>query len=100
MKRLVFLGIAAMSVSVCAREESGYAEKLKKETDWLIAEIKAVGKDLCSLVSSKKDLQKDEKQESKVLAYGLCKQAEPVILESCDHCKELCTKDQSAELFA
>ncbi len=100
MKKIVFLGIAAMNLSVCAREENGYAEKLKKETNWLIAEIRSVGKDLCSLVSSKKDLQKKERKESKVLAYGLSNQAEPVILESCDHCKELCTTDKSVEFFA
>jgi hypothetical protein len=90
MKKLVFLGIAAMNASVCAHEENGYVEKLKKETDWLISEIKSVSKDLCSLVSSKKKLAKNKEKESKILDYGLYKQAEPVILESCDHCKELC----------
>ncbi len=97
MKRLVFLGIAAMNVSVYAHEESGYAKKLKKETNWLIAEIKSVGKDLYNIASSKKDLQK---KESKILTYDSSKKAEPVILESsCNHCKELCSKDQPLEFF-
>jgi len=90
MKKLVFLGIAVMSVTIYAREENGYAEKLKKEADWLISEIKSVAKNLYSFSSSKEDVQKNEKKELKGLAYGLYKQAEPVILESCDHCKELC----------
>lgn len=99
MKIVVFLGIAVMNMSVCAREESGYAEKLKKETNWLIAEIKSASKELYNLVSLKKDSQKNEKKESVAFAYNVGKQAEPVILESCDHCKELCTNDRSPELF-
>ena len=98
MKRLMFLGITAMNVSVCARQESGYGVTLKKETHRLIAEIKSVGKELYNLVSSKKDAEKNEKRESLALAYVSCEQVEPVI-ESCDHCKDLCTKE-SAEQFA
>ena len=98
MKKLVFIGIAAVSMNASAGEETGYTEKLKKETNWLIAEIRSVDKDLCSLISSKHSL-KNEKTESITFAYGSSREAEPVIIESCDHCKELCTKGQSVELF-
>ncbi len=100
MKRLVFLGIAAMNVSIGARAESGYTEKLKEESGRLIAKIKLVGKDLYSAVLPKKDMQKNENKGAVTMAYGASQHAEPVILESCDHCKDLCTKDQSAERFA
>jgi hypothetical protein len=94
MKKLVFLAIAAMNMSVCGREESGYGEKLKKKTHRLIAEIKSAGKDICSFVSSKKDSLKNEKKESMALAYNAAKKADSVIIESCDHCKNLCTEGQ------
>lgn len=96
MKKLVFLAIAVISLSVSAVEENGYAEKLKKETNRVISEIKSISKDLCSLVSSKKN----EAKKLEVLAYNSSRQLEPVILESCDHCKDLCMKDQSTEFFA
>ena len=98
MKRLIFLGMAVVSMGLCAREEQGYGEKVKRETNRIVAELKSVGRDLYSLLSSKKDAQNGTKKESLAFAHEVSKN-EPVI-ESCNHCKDLCAKDQSAEYFA
>ena len=80
-----------MNSMVCAQAGHGLQEKAQR----IVAELKAVGKDLYNLVSSKKDA---KKESGASLAYESSKN-EPVI-ESCDHCKDLCAKDQGNDLFA
>lgn len=100
MKRVIFLVMAAVHVDALAREESGYSEKLREETNRIIAELKSVGKELCKFVSAKTTADKNEKNQIQSVAHASSGQVESIIVESCDHCKDLCTKGQEAEYFA
>lgn len=100
MKKLILIGMAVMSLSLGARAELGYGERFKQEADRFIAEIKSVGEGLRRLVTYKGEAEKNQKKETLVVADSNAK-VTPVIIESCDHCKDLCnSKDQSAERFA
>jgi hypothetical protein len=99
MKRIFFLMMTAMHVEALAREESGYSEKLREETNRIIDELKSVGRELGKFVSAKTTAEKNKEKQTHLVVCA-SSNVEPLIIESCDHCKELCAKDQTIDYFA
>lgn len=90
MKKLVLLGSVLLIMPLCAVQEKGYTEqRLKKEKNRFIEEVKTAGVELYKRVIPEKKSEKQKQQRERV-AYMSSKQEGPTIIESCEHCRDLC----------
>ncbi len=89
MKKLVLIGSALCFMPLGAVQEKGYTERLKKEKDRFIEEVKTAGVELYKRVMPEKKSQKKEERGER-LTYMTSRQQRPVIVESCEHCRDLC----------
>lgn len=89
MKKLIFIGCAVVAAHACAVQEKGYGERFKEKKDRFVESIKTAGAELYKCMAPEKKAEKGKTQ--KKLAYlKLQSEQGPVILESCEHCRDLC----------